>query len=262
MKFILKFIPFFLVIIFLVVGYILSNPVDFGICERKYEWGGYIGCLDKSQESLGFPMYRFTVFALPIVIALIFINRTAFISWFKFALWFIPLTILLVWMDPLNTSGQTFAFFNVSAGGVAHGLGFFFLITSLALIIRSYINTVFLGEVQRAVRTVWWRQLIHPVLFISSLIWFVVSSFSEGSISLILSLFSLGVTFFMLFLRSIDFKFFLPATLVFWGISILSIYLIPFTTTLAYTLGIFYSLATLGIIVYHIYTSRIEKAKI
>lgn len=95
------------------VGYVLTNSVDFGICIAN-EYATDAGCLN-FYERIGDPMfYGFGALAF-VFMGLLFVPE-AFSRWWKFAVWFVPLAVLLFiftpepqgWVSPIPSPESVF----------------------------------------------------------------------------------------------------------------------------------------------------------
>lgn len=79
------------------------------------------------------PLYLFSLLFLPISIILMFIPRSVFISWFKFAVWAIPLLLIFISTQPVVSS-----FLSTNRDDAARLAGGVFAAASLILIIWKY----------------------------------------------------------------------------------------------------------------------------
>ncbi len=133
MKLRYKILPLALTVIALCIAYILSHPLEFGFCQKIYTFGEDYRCLDKIIQNVGFPLRLFAERMLPLVIILLFVSKNAFTSWVKFALWWIPLSFLLIANAP-DTGHQAFRVIEMNMLVMAKLTGWTFLILSLLLI--------------------------------------------------------------------------------------------------------------------------------
>lgn len=85
-------------------GYVLSNPLVFGICNRTYIFNGRTGCLDSSIRQVGEPLLMFSVVIFLFLLVCFFLRRTAQLSWLRFAVWWIPLSAILIAITPVTNS--------------------------------------------------------------------------------------------------------------------------------------------------------------
>lgn len=120
------------------VAYILGNKLKFGLCENVYTFGGYDGCLDKSSQTIGKPLFFSSVAMLVISLSLFFINDNVFKKWLKFAAAWIILTIIFIFLAPVSTGG--FINFGPTKELVSIWMGVLFVIISLVLIIWQSIK--------------------------------------------------------------------------------------------------------------------------
>lgn len=86
------------------------------------------------------PLYFFALFFLSLSVILVFVPRSIFSSWLKFAAWAIPLAILYIWTTPVNSNAwmDLFPFYRDDAARSAATL---FSIVSLILILPRWILT-------------------------------------------------------------------------------------------------------------------------
>ncbi|TSD05092.1 MAG: hypothetical protein Greene07147_804 [Parcubacteria group bacterium Greene0714_7] len=116
-----------------VAGYIFSHPLVFGLCIRTYQFSNYIGCADDSIEIVGVPLFIFALFTLPITFILILFPK-AFSSWFKFALWWVPFSILVITITP-TTSNSWMPLYSFVREDTAWFMGGVFAVISLGIIV-------------------------------------------------------------------------------------------------------------------------------
>lgn len=121
------------------IGYIISNPLMFHICATPYQFNGYTGCLDSSIKSIGSPLLIFALFFLPLAIILIFVPRTVFKSWLRFAVWALPLAFIYIALTPVTSHGfmDFFPFYRDDAARLASEI---FSVVSLILIIWKWFS--------------------------------------------------------------------------------------------------------------------------
>ncbi len=83
------------------------------------------------------PLYSFSIFFLLVAIILVFVQRSIFNSWLKFAVWAIPLAIIFIAMTPVNSNAfmDFFPFYRDDAARLA---GELFFGVSLILIIWKW----------------------------------------------------------------------------------------------------------------------------
>ncbi|MBP9832195.1 MAG: hypothetical protein KBC74_01525 [Candidatus Pacebacteria bacterium] len=83
-----QFIPLFLILFGIVLDYVAHWCVD--SLDTCY------GSLVHQSFDLLIPVYLFSVVVLPLAFFLIFVSSSIFNSWFKFARWWIPLSVLVI----------------------------------------------------------------------------------------------------------------------------------------------------------------------
>lgn len=115
------------------VGYVLSNPLVFGICQRKYLFNNIQGCLDSTISGIGEPLLIFSILLVVILSILLFLNKNIFKSWLRFAAWWIPLSIILIVITP-ETSNSWMPLYFIGKGTVTVLMAGIFSIISLILI--------------------------------------------------------------------------------------------------------------------------------
>jgi len=140
MKLRYKVLPLALTLIALCIGYVIAHPLEFGFCQRIYTTESYIGCLDRTIIYLGHPIFSFALRILPVMALLLFVSKHVFNSWVKFALWAIPLFVI-IFLNAPDTGNQTFQMFQMDAWIMARYLGWLFLIISLLLIAFKTLRT-------------------------------------------------------------------------------------------------------------------------
>jgi hypothetical protein len=92
----------------LIIGYILLNPVKFGICHNQYSHNGYTGCFDDIKNAIGGIIELFSIAFLIVSIILFFVSEDTIKSWLNFIKWWLPLSVIIIvfssveenWMVP------------------------------------------------------------------------------------------------------------------------------------------------------------------
>ncbi len=124
-------------IIGLLAGYILSNPVEFGMCRSTYSFGNAIGCLDSLGPTIGQVIGLFSLTAVILSVITYLLRKEVFHSWLRFAYWWIPLSAVMVYLAS-GTSGGGFGIPNIfDQEFVALIFAGFFLLISLLVIVYS-----------------------------------------------------------------------------------------------------------------------------
>ncbi len=114
----------------LIAGYILTSSVVFGLCNSE----AYV-CRDL-LNNIGDPLF-YGMGALAVVfLFLLFVPRAAS-AWKKFAIWFVPLAILLFIFYPEPGSGDLFSPYPEQ---IFQWTSFFYVIVSLIIIIYKGIK--------------------------------------------------------------------------------------------------------------------------
>jgi len=78
-----------------VVGVALLFPSNFGFCPSNVG-----GCAFRLEEAFAQPVLISTVALFVIFLLLLFLNPLFFVSWKKFAIWYIPVASLLIAITP------------------------------------------------------------------------------------------------------------------------------------------------------------------
>jgi intracellular septation protein A len=126
----LQFVP--VVVVVLAIGFrYLSN-----LCIES-SVACYTSVLHQSYASFTIPLYFLTLYLLPLTIILIFIQREAFRSWFKFAAGAIPLLLIFIWTQPVYAQH----ILSTNRDDAARLAGGVFTVASLILIVWKYIIT-------------------------------------------------------------------------------------------------------------------------
>ncbi|MEK7100611.1 MAG: hypothetical protein AAB921_00760 [Patescibacteria group bacterium] len=83
--------------------------------------------------SLFKPLWIFSLFSLPIGVALLFAKQKVFKTWLHFAFWWLPLSVIVIYI--LSSGGRgMMPLYSYSQGGVAIVMGSLFTIISLGVI--------------------------------------------------------------------------------------------------------------------------------
>ncbi len=80
------------------------------------------------------PLYDFALYSLPLAIILIFISRTLFKSWFKLAVWLVPLLLLFIATQPVAPQ----SFLSTNRDDSARLAAQIFTVLSLSLVAWKY----------------------------------------------------------------------------------------------------------------------------
>lgn len=135
-------IGFLLAFFAAIAGYIFSNPLVFGLCIRTYQFSDYIGCADDSIETVGIPLFIFSLFTLPVTVALFFVSSSIFKSWSKFTLWWIPFSVFVVAITPAN-SNSWMSLYSFLKEDAAFLMGSLFMMLSIGIIAGKWLSVLF-----------------------------------------------------------------------------------------------------------------------
>lgn len=115
------------------VGHVLSNPLAFGICQRKYLFNNIQGCLDSTISGIGEPLLIFSILLVIFFSIFLFLKKNIFNSWLRFAAWWVPLSIILIAITP-ETSNSWMPLYFIGKNTVTIIMAGFFAFVSLLLI--------------------------------------------------------------------------------------------------------------------------------
>lgn len=144
----MRFLPisfFILTLIFLLVGNFLVFPERFGYCPDIFNagWEGLDrvdgtpsplegSCNWNLSGSIGNPLKILSQYFLPIAILLFFVNQRTLRKFWKFILWFLPLTALIIYLQPV--SKDALDLFTLAKTPASIWFGTIFLIVSACII--------------------------------------------------------------------------------------------------------------------------------
>lgn len=116
----------------LISGFFLSDPFSLGLCES-----GDYSCDAKIGEGVGMPMILFSFF-LFLISLLLFIRQEVFHSWKKFAIVYLPVAAILLFIAA-GESGGGIGFARIDGEIISWFLSGIFLFISLLIIcIKSW----------------------------------------------------------------------------------------------------------------------------
>jgi len=72
-----------------------------------------------------------------VLILLLFVRENVYKSWLKFAIWAIPIGIIILWIAPTSTPGGWISGGDFTKETASWGVSFLFLIISLVIIIKK-----------------------------------------------------------------------------------------------------------------------------
>lgn len=134
-----KFGVFYILLI--IIMYIFSDPIRFGICDNRYTFGEHIGCLDRWHEHVLIISLILFLSSLPFSVITYRMKDQVFVSWFKFARWYVPLLVIAYFVFPTSISGGLGIGSGITEGFntlVLILLFSIFAITSIVKIVRAY----------------------------------------------------------------------------------------------------------------------------
>ena len=83
-----------------ITGYGITFPEKIGLCKIQD-----FGCIMSFPAfTLGQPLFLLSLSILVVSFILYFVRKEVFLAWSKFALWFIPLSIFLIFLAPKRTN--------------------------------------------------------------------------------------------------------------------------------------------------------------
>ncbi len=89
------------------VGYMYRHPVEFGVCQETYFWDGrpsYIGCFDDTPQTTGWPLTLYSPLLGISVFFILFARRRIQKIWLTFSIFFVSLSVLLIYRSPIISS--------------------------------------------------------------------------------------------------------------------------------------------------------------
>ncbi len=119
------------------IGWIISHPLEFGICESVYTFGEGTFCLDDSIKHIGEPLLAMSLCILPVALVLLIVDSRAFKSWERFARWWLLIATLIIIATPAQ-SNSFMDFYFIGKERMTWLMGGLFLIISLLVIARAH----------------------------------------------------------------------------------------------------------------------------
>lgn len=121
-----------------VIGYVVSNPLTFGICQRVYIFNGNSGCLDGSISAIGKPLLTFSLASLFLLLGLSYLKSPVLYAWLRFAVWGIPISAILIATTP-ETSNSWMPLYFIGKDSVTLITAILFTLISLTIIaVKSF----------------------------------------------------------------------------------------------------------------------------
>ena len=129
---IIQFIPALLALLFVGFRYFSQWCISSGnFCYRTV--------IDQTFLYTINPVYFYAVPLLLVAIILAFVPRTIFNSWLRLAAWFVPLSLIIIFITPV-TSNSWMPIFFVSREEISLYLGIAFSAVSIILVIYKYLS--------------------------------------------------------------------------------------------------------------------------
>ncbi len=128
-------IPLICSILASVAGLILMNPMLFNICMDTYIFNGQLGCLDDSSDSIGYPLFIFSLFTASVSLFIIFVKEKVFYFWAKFSIFWISLSLLLLALIDDRGGALGPNLYDISRSTAAFFMGGLFVVISLGIIV-------------------------------------------------------------------------------------------------------------------------------
>lgn len=122
----------FISIATLILGYVFTQPLQFGLCSNSYLFGGNLRCADDLLPSIGDSLILFSVITIVVSAALHFFRDEIFHAWLKFSYWWIPLSALIIFTTP--TTDHSWALGGPTRETMSFVMSGLFLVISLILI--------------------------------------------------------------------------------------------------------------------------------
>ena len=120
------------------IGYVISNPLVFGVCSRIYAFNGQVGCLDDSISAIGGPLLIFASACFGLSCLLLYKSK-ALMAWLRFALWWLPLSAVVIFVGASGENSWT-PYFSYSETEIAAVMASLFTIISLGIIAWKQFN--------------------------------------------------------------------------------------------------------------------------
>ena len=121
-------------IIALLVSIYVGLPERFGLCIDHD-----IYCVNSYGDIAG-PLFSLAIPVLLVVFILLFTREEVYKSWRRFAIWAIPISIIILWIAPTSTPGGWISGGDFTKETASWGVSVLFLIISLVIIIKKSLN--------------------------------------------------------------------------------------------------------------------------
>lgn len=95
---------FFLSFLGIVVGYLLNNSYEYGLCYANFGTSTFDVSCHQLYEKIGEPLF-YGMSALSVVFFVLIFVPHAFNAWKKFAVWYVPVAALIFVVWPTSSGG-------------------------------------------------------------------------------------------------------------------------------------------------------------
>lgn len=118
------------------VSFYLGDPVHNNLC-RLHD----VTCNSLYSEAIAQPMFFFSLAFLIICFVLFFVREEVYKSWRRFAIWAIPIGIIILWIAPTSTPGTWLGGGDFTKETASWGVSILFLAISLFIIISHSLRS-------------------------------------------------------------------------------------------------------------------------
>ncbi len=125
-------------IVAFVVGWVLTSAsyvVSFGLCLSKTD----TSCVGSVVEGYGQPIFLLSIVLAIASTTLIFLRQEAFVAWKKFAIWAMPIGVILIALTPVQGGSGTIGVPSLDREIITWLVSGVFLLISLWIIVRASI---------------------------------------------------------------------------------------------------------------------------
>lgn len=120
-------------ILFLLVGLLFALPQKFWLCAGN-DWV----CISSLSGNIGEPLTLFMALFIPSALLVFAFRNIVYQAWKKFALFYIPLSVILIALVPVSCGGNFISFFCLNKENTSWlTAGGFFIITIILIITKK-----------------------------------------------------------------------------------------------------------------------------
>ena len=128
-------------ILFLFSGLVFGFSGEIGLCTSDSVNLIYdVSCLTKFS-ALAEPFFLGSIAVLFISLILLFTRESTYLSWRRFAIWAIPISIIILWIAPTSTPGGWISGGDFTKETASWGVSVLLLLISLIIIIRKSLKS-------------------------------------------------------------------------------------------------------------------------